>query len=176
VKPARAAVPAPSPAAAAPAVADEPATADLPAEETAPLAGKPIPGALNFAVSDLQPQGISKSDAAVIAEMLRTELIRAGVFNVVEKANMDKLLAEQAFQQTGCTTSECAVKLGKLLNANGIVVGSFGKLLNRYLVSVRLVDVETGQAVVAEEAKGDTVDEIEKAVDGMVLRMAAAVR
>jgi TolB-like protein len=126
------------------------------------------------AVAEFDAQGVSSTDAAVIAEMLRNRLVNKGGFTVIEKKNMEKVLSEQAFQQTGCTSAECAVKLGKLLNAQGIVVGTFGKLLGRYLVSVRLVDVETGQAVVADEAKGDTVDEIENAVDGMVVRMAAA--
>jgi len=128
------------------------------------------------AVAEFDAQGVSSTDAAVIAEMLRNRLLNAGGFTVIEKKNMDKVLTEQAFQQTGCTSQECAVKLGKLLNAQGIVVGTFGKLLGRYLVSVRLVDVETGRAVVADEAKGDTVDEIESAVDGMVRRMSAALR
>jgi len=139
---------------------------------TAPVRGK----YRTVAVAEFDAQGVSATDAAVIAEMLRGRLVNRGGFAVIEKKNMEKVLSEQAFQQTGCTTQECAVKLGKLLNAQGIVVGTFGKLLGRYLISVRLVDVETGQAVVADEAKGDTVDEIEKAVDGMVTRMAAAVR
>ncbi|MEK7766930.1 MAG: CsgG/HfaB family protein, partial [bacterium] len=62
----------------------------------------------NVAVSDFQADGVSSSDASVIANLLRGELVKSGMFNVVEKKNMDKVLAEQAFQQTGCTTQECA--------------------------------------------------------------------
>ena len=165
----------PRPASESSAMAPSAAEQVTPASE-APAAkpAEPPSGGMNVAVADLSAQGVSASDAAVITDMIRSVIVKFGKFNVVEKANMDRILSEQAFQQTGCTSAECAVKLGKLLNAQGIVVGTFGKLLGRYLVSVRLVDVETGQAVVADEAKGDTVDEIENAVDGMVVRMAAA--
>ncbi|MEK7477510.1 MAG: PEGA domain-containing protein [Candidatus Coatesbacteria bacterium] len=130
----------------------------------------------SVAVAEMDAQGVSSTDAAVVSEMLRNRLVNAGGFTVVEKKNMQKVLGEQAFQQTGCTSAECAVKLGKLLNVRGIVVGTFGRFLGRYVLSVRLVDVETGQAVLADEAKGDSVDQIERAVEGMVMRMAAALK
>lgn len=136
----------------------------------------PPPGLNHVAVAELDAQGVSKTDAAVIADLLRNRLVNVAGFTVVEKKNMDKVLAEQAFQQTGCTTQECAVKLGKLLNVQGMIVGSFGKLLNRYFINVRLVNVETGAAVYADEAKGDTVDQLESAIDGLAARMGGKPR
>ncbi len=141
-------------------------------EPTAEPAAVESGNALNLAVAELEPQNVSAGDAAVIADMLRNALVRAGAFNIVEKKNMDKLLAEQAFQQTGCTSEECAVKLGKLLNVQRIVVGSFGSLLNRYFISVRVIDVESGKVVFGDSAKGDTVDEIEVGVNDLASRIA----
>ena len=144
----------------------------------APVAGRPVVTRrmANLAVADLEAQGVSGTDAAVIGDVLRNRLINAGGLHVVEKKNMDKILTEQAFQQTGCTSQECAVKLGKLLNVQGMVVGSFGKLLGRYIVSVRVVEVESGSVVVADEAKGDTLDALEKGLDEMVIRVSRAVK
>ena len=85
-----------------------------------------------------------------------------------------RVLAEQAFQQTGCTSQECAVRPGKLLNVRRIVVGNCGKLLGTYFVSIRVVGVETGQATYADQAKGATPEAIEGSVAGLSLRMAAA--
>ncbi len=128
-----------------------------------------------IAVSELGAEGVSASDSAVIAELLRNRLVNQGGISVVEKKNMDKIMGEQAFQQTGCTNQECAVKLGKLLNVQGIVVGSFGKLLGRYIVSVRLVDVESGKVIYADEAKGDTVDRIDDELTVMAARFVAHI-
>ncbi len=131
---------------------------------------------LNVAVADLTASGVSSGDAAVVADLLRGELVKTGVFNVVEKGNMERVLAEQAFQQTGCTSQECAVKLGKLLNVQRMIVGSFGKLLGRHFVSIRVVDVETGKVVYADEAKGDTVDQIDAGLRSLAVRIATRVK
>jgi DNA-binding beta-propeller fold protein YncE len=126
----------------------------------------------NVAVVDLQAYGVSSNDAAVIADMIRSELVRSGSCNVVEKQNMEKVLAEQTFQQTGCTSDECAVKLGKILNVQVIIVGSFGKLMDKYIVTLRLVRVETGKIENGDSAKGQSVDEIEAEIKKMVGRLA----
>lgn len=144
---------------------------------TGPPRPPPIVGKMaNIAVADLEPQGVSGTDAAVLSDVLRNRLVNIAGFNVVEKKNMNKVLSEQAFQQTGCTSAECAVKLGKVLNVQGIIVGSFGKLLGRYVMSARLVDVESGAVVLADEAKGDTVDGLQADVDKMVARIGRAAR
>jgi hypothetical protein len=131
---------------------------------------------LNFAVADLRGENVSAGDAAVIADLLRSELVKTGAFNVVEKQNMDKVLAEHAFQQTGCTTEECAVKLGKLLNVQRMAVGSFGKLLDSYFVNIRVVNVETGAITFGDSAEGKNVTDLKAAVRNLARRMAEQVR
>jgi hypothetical protein len=147
-------------------------------EEKKPVvvASKPSSGMLNMAVSDLTPQGVSASDAAVIADMLRSELVKDRRFNVVEKQNMEKILTEQAFQQSGCTSEECAVKIGKLLNVQRMIVGSFGKLMDKYFVNLRVVNVETGAIVFADSAKGRSVEDIESGIVDLCKKIGKQVR
>ncbi len=129
-----------------------------------------------IAVANFDPQGVSATDAAIISDMLRSRLIKEGAFNVIEKANMDKVLQEQAFQQTGCTTSECAVKLGKILNVKYLVVGSFGKLLDRYVVSMRVVDIETAKGVYSDEASAVDVPAVQEAISRLAINLTEAVK
>jgi TolB-like protein len=138
--------------------------------------GAPAHEGHTVAVAELEANGVPGTDAAVLANMLRGELVQTGAFRVVEKANMDKVLAEQAFQQTGCTSQECAVKLGKVLNVQRMIVGSFGKLLGRYILNVRVVSVESGEVVQAEEARGDTIDQLEASLKALAARLAASPR
>ena len=128
---------------------------------------------LNVAVAELRAEGLSSSDASVIGELVRGELVKTGAFKVVEKKNMEKIVEEQAFQQTGCTTQDCAVKLGKLLNVQRIIVGSCGNLLGKIFVNLRVVNVETGAAVFADEVSGKEVDDIQLGIRRVVRRMAA---
>jgi len=132
--------------------------------------------ASTIAVASFEPQGVSASDAAVVSDLLRSALVKEGSFSVVEKANMDRILAEQTFQQTGCTTSECAVKLGKILNVKYLVVGSFGKSMGQHLVALRVVEIETARIVYSDEAVGGSLDEIRRAVNEMAARLSGAVR
>ncbi|MDD5675201.1 MAG: CsgG/HfaB family protein [Chitinivibrionales bacterium] len=72
----------------------------------------------NIAVSDLTGQGIDASTAAVISDRLRSELFNTGMVSVLERSQMQEILKEQGFQQTGCTSDQCAVETGQLLGLN----------------------------------------------------------
>ena len=58
---------------------------------------------------------------------------------------MQEVLKEQGFQQSGCTTDECIVEIGRLIGVEKIISGSISKIGNIYSVSSRLVNVETGE-------------------------------
>lgn len=101
-------------------------------------------------VSELTPHGISESDAAIITERLRSELLQTRMVRVLERAEMDKVLKEQAFQNSGaCEASRCASEIGKLLSVDRMVVGTVGKIGELYTLNVRLVDVGSGEVLVA---------------------------
>ena len=163
-------------AAALPPAADAAVGVSADAETPRPAKPAAMPTGRNLAVADLQAQGVSPTDAAVISDMLRSAIIKTGKYNVVEKANMERILAEQAFQQTGCTTSECAVKLGKLLNVHLMVVGSVGKMLGDFYLSVRLINVETGQSTYGDTARAGDSAGVEKAITRFAKEIAARVK
>ena len=99
------------------------------------------------AVIELDPLGISESDAQALTDRLRFELHASGNFQVIERALMEEILKEQGFQQTGCVSNECVVEVGKLLGAQNMVGGSLSKVGSTFSVSVRLVSVETGEVL-----------------------------
>jgi hypothetical protein len=143
---------------------------NTPVASVPPAAGD---GVLTLAVLDLQAGGgVSASDAAVASDWLRVYLVNERRIRVIDRGNMDRLLAEQAFQQTGCTKQDCAVKLGKLLNASHVVAGNFSKFMTSYVINVFIVKVESGQIILAEEAKGREADEISANIRLMATRIA----
>jgi hypothetical protein len=101
----------------------------------------------NIAVLDLDPTGISMTEAQFLSDRLRTELFETGVFQVVERQKMNSILKEQGFQNTGCTSLECAVEIGQLLNVQKMVAGSIGKIEDIYSISLRLINVQTGAII-----------------------------
>ena len=100
-----------------------------------------------IALLDLQGIGISKDETSLLTNRLRNELVKTKVYRVVERQEMSKILKEQKFQASGCTSTECAVEIGQLLGVERIVMGSIGILGNMYTISSRMVDVESAELI-----------------------------
>ncbi len=119
---------------------------------------------MRIAVLELKAVDISAKTASTVSSMLRTDLVNAGKFIVVERSQMDKILAEQGFQQTGCADTECAVQLGRLVSARKILIGELSSLGKTIMINVRIVDVEKGVTDFAAREKASSVDELDVAV------------
>lgn len=111
------------------------------------------PEQISLAVSDLAAQGIKESEAAVISEQLRAELIKSPRIRLIERSQMQEILKEQGFQQSGCTSDACAVEAGQLLGVKNMVVGSVGMAGSYTVLSVRVIDVATGSVVANESIR-----------------------
>ena len=59
-----------------------------------------------------------------IADMLVTNLVREGTYSVIERKQLDKVLGEQNFQQSGRADPQSAVRLAKILGVDAIIIGS----------------------------------------------------
>jgi TolB-like protein len=108
---------------------------------------------MTIAVMDLQPQGVDPAIARTLSEIMRTELLNTGRFEVLERAQMDRLIEEMKLQQTGLTDAQDAAELGKMLNVEKLIIGSIGQMGNTYQINVRLVDVGKAVTEVAERAE-----------------------
>jgi curli biogenesis system outer membrane secretion channel CsgG len=99
----------------------------------------------NIAVVDFNGNNISDGEVRALTDRLRAELFKTKHFNVIEREMMQEVLKEQGFQQSGCTTDECMVQIGRLIGVQKIIGGSISKVGNIYSVSSRIVNVETGE-------------------------------
>ena len=100
-----------------------------------------------IAVLDFDGFGISSEEAITLSNRLRNEFFRQGNFEVVDRGLMTNILSEQDFQQSGCTSNECLVEVGRLLGAQYMVGGSVSRFGEMFTVSARLVDVQTGRVL-----------------------------
>ena len=106
---------------------------------------------LRVVVVDLKAQGVPNTKAMIISNMLRNDLVNDGRFIVIERNQMESILKEQGFQQTGCTDQACVVEMGRLLSANKMIVGEVLGADNTLYITVRVVDVEKGVIDFAEK-------------------------
>ncbi|MDZ7269960.1 MAG: hypothetical protein ONB48_21755 [candidate division KSB1 bacterium] len=56
-----------------------------------------------IAVLNLESRGVDANETATLSDRLRNELVKTDAFVVVDREYMDRTLAEQGFQMTGCT-------------------------------------------------------------------------
>ncbi len=112
--------------------------------------------AKRIAVLDLQGEGVSKSEAKTLTDRLRSKLVNTGVFHVLERDQMDEILGEQGFQQSGCVSDECLVEIGRLVGVEQMVGGSIGKIGQTYTLDLRIIDVQSGRILktVSDDYRG----------------------
>ncbi|MBP7582801.1 MAG: hypothetical protein KBA61_02125 [Spirochaetes bacterium] len=124
---------------------------------------------------DLKAEGISNQTARTVSNMLRTEFVNIGKFTVIERNQMNAIMVEQGFQQTGCTDASCAVQIGKLMSARKILVGEVSPMGKSIIMTVRIVDVEKGISEYAAREKALSVENLDVAVEQITSKLAGQI-
>lgn len=106
------------------------------------------------------------------ADELVTQLFQTGKFTVIERAQIDAILSEQNFGQSGRVNPTQAAEIGKILGVQVMVTGSITKFsINERGASafgvgakyaeaesaldVRMINVNTAEILFADEAEGE---------------------
>jgi curli biogenesis system outer membrane secretion channel CsgG len=106
-----------------------------------------------------------------IADLIITELVRDGAFKVIERSQIEKVLAEQKLSASGLVDTAAAANIGKILGVSAVVVGSvtqYGlgsssvgvlgigskKIIANVAAAARIIDTTTAEIISAVEGKG----------------------
>lgn len=98
-------------------------------------------------------KGHDKSVGIISMESLTTAIVESGQFNVVERNKLKTVLKELELGASGLTDTQKVNKLGKLLQADLILTGTFADMGSFWNVNLRLINVSTGLIVSAFEEK-----------------------
>ena len=109
--------------------------------------GKPT-----VAILDFEGEGVDAGDVKTLTERMRTEIGNTNAVRLIERKAVEKIMEEQGFQQSGCTSDECAAEVGQLLGVQFMVSGSIGKMGKKYTIDCKMFSVETGETVRAKNA------------------------
>jgi curli biogenesis system outer membrane secretion channel CsgG len=120
-----------------------------------------------------------------ISDVLIDRLVKDGTYRVIERAQLDKILAEQNFSNSDRADSNTAAKIGRLLGVDSVIVGditqfgrddkntNIGGALGHFdkyglgkmgvkkskavvAITARLVDVNTAEILASESGKGES--------------------
>jgi hypothetical protein len=131
---------------------------------------------ITIAVNDLKGSGMDQVTATIVSDRLRSELVNTGVFRVMERVEMENILKEQGFQQSGsCDESSCLVQVGRLLGVQRMAAGSIGKVDNFWTISLRMLNVATAEILftVDEDFEGDIKGLISQVVAKAAVKLAS---
>jgi len=107
------------------------------------------------------------------ADELVTQLFKTGKFSVVERSQINAILAEQDFGQSGRVQPSQAAEIGRILGVQVMITGSITKFSidtksggiggfgasyseAESMLDVRLIDVNTAEILFADEGMGKT--------------------
>ena len=85
-----------------------------------------------------------KADAITVRNLAESEMVRTRKFQMITRDEIDKLLSNQRIQVTDIASAENIKKL-QLENIGYIVTGSIDYMDGNYAITVRVLDVATGQ-------------------------------
>jgi hypothetical protein len=97
-----------------------------------------------IAVLDFKGTDVSPAATNAVTDLIKSDIVNTRLFKVLERQQINEILKEQGFQQTGCTDTSCAVEIGKLISAKKILIGEATKVGQSIIITARIVDVELG--------------------------------
>jgi hypothetical protein len=128
--------------------------------------------ALRVAVVAFEEQGVQSGFGGVVADLLISAVEAPGI-ELIERAQVRRLLEEQALAVSSLSQPGEAVKYGQLADADLVLVGTVYRIDGTYVVSARMVDAASG--VVRESSRASvsfrTVDEMSDRVTELAGRL-----
>jgi len=124
-----------------------------------------------IALADLKSDGISNIAEMQISDRIETELVNLGTYDVTNRSEVDKILKEQKFQQQGCTDQSCAAEIGRLLNADLMLLSTvlYDPTTKRVSATFKMVDVETAKITTAVSRNSNSISELIEGIDDILV-------
>ena len=127
-----------------------------------------------IAVLDFELRGDSfktKDMGGIVAEWFTTTMVQDGRFEVVERALLRKIVEEQKLGMTGLIDESSSAQLGKILGVKTIISGSVLQFQDTIEVNARIINVNTGSIVAAENIRSNTGDNLKNVIELLTARI-----
>jgi TolB-like protein len=116
---------------------------------------QPTLGILDFDNNSLADRQRLEPLRKGLAQMFSSELGQLQGLNLVERADLLRVIEEMKMAQAGFIDEKTAQQVGRLVGAQHLLLGSFVYLPNgKIRLDARIVEVETGRILKAGEATG----------------------
>ncbi|MBA3053038.1 CsgG/HfaB family protein [bacterium] len=109
---------------------------------------------------------------SVIPNIISSQMAEKSNFKIVERQQLNSVMAELKLSQTGIFDKSGMQELGKLTGANAIITGNVTQLASTLVISARIIKVETGEVVGGATVNGES----EKELHAMLERLTGKIQ
>ena len=102
--------------------------------------------------------GMDKQMSFGFEDLLSSFMLKRARFSVIERRNLQAILEEHRLSMSGLVDESTALKVGKLLAADDMLLGSILERVNSLEIYARLVDTETAEVITAVDIYGEDID------------------
>ena len=113
-------------------------------------------------------EGGSGQDGETLADLFGSRLANKNVFTVLTRTSIEPIMKEHNFQRGGLTDIASAKALGKLFNADYIIVGKIRTLGKVNLLTVQMVNVQTGEVISGGDTTFENISETLYYIDTVI--------
>jgi hypothetical protein len=124
----------------------------------------------SIAVLNIDSKGVV-NDSKEMGYLVRLELEKTKVYTVLDKYEVNDVLSANKIDISNCYAKTCLVETGKLLKVDKMLSGSVERLGEKIVVSLRLIDVASGNVEKTEATEYINLPEIQKMVAVSVQKM-----
>ncbi|MGH7491249.1 MAG: CsgG/HfaB family protein [bacterium] len=108
---------------------------------------------LSIAILPFETKGVGREIGPIdVLDKLTTVFVNLNRFKVIERAQLEKILAEQKLGLSGVIDVGTAAEIGKGIGVDAVVCGSISHAGNTASIDARLVDTESAAIISAQDA------------------------
>ncbi len=106
----------------------------------------------SIAVSNIDTRGID-IDPVAMGNLLRIELEKKKLYDVIDKYDMRDLLNQQGLSMEDCYGKSCILEIGRALEVDQALTGSVERFSDKLVISLRLFNVRQGTVINTDVAE-----------------------
>jgi TolB-like protein len=108
----------------------------------------------------------TQTNATIIAQTLGTMLAQKGVFEVLDREHMAKVMDEKQLEMAMASDDQI-IELGMMVHANYLVIGEVGALGSKMNLNVRFLSTDSGKVEIVKRLSWSDPDALEELLMGL---------
>lgn len=125
-----------------------------------------------IAILPFTGKNLEKDVTKFLTLKFETSVIRTKVFTVIEQRHLKEIFEAQKISFNSWVDEDTAIKVGKIAAANAIVWSSLQEMWGEWYLNIKVIDIETGTSILADEIVAPSPKELLKKIDEIAINLA----